>query len=126
MIFIVLVVPMRTITYEPKSIFLCPISTFGLPSTIVDGLKVLDTPSLDGNLLSKSTTNYISDLVIRSVYILNGIAWHVAILRSLIVNIDRSIIKIRSFFAYMCSKPGSEDVSNALMLNALSPLFFLS
>ena len=80
---------MWTIEYETKDTLLCPISTFVIPYTIFDGLKVSDTPSLDGNLLIKTTDPSISDLVIRLVYLLNGITWHVALARYLIVHIDR-------------------------------------
>ena len=63
---------MYPITYEPKAIIFCPISTFGLPSIIVDGINVSYTPYLDGFFFSKSTTPYIIDIFIRLVYILNG------------------------------------------------------
>lgn len=48
--------------------------TFGLLYTVFDGLKVSNTPSLNGNLFSKSTNHSISELVIILVYILDGIA----------------------------------------------------
>ena len=108
-------------SYMKQNIYIfCPISTFGLLFTIVDRLKVSDTPYLDGNLFSKSTTPSISYLFIRLVYLLNVISWHVALARSLIVHIDRSIISTCSLFVYMCSKPGSKDISNYFMLNSLS------
>ena len=91
-IFIVLVVPLWTITLEPKTIFFCTIFTFVLPSTIVYRLKVSDTPSLDRNLLSKSITTSIIDIVTRLMYLLNGTAWNVALEHSLIVHNDHSII----------------------------------
>ena len=75
---------MRDIVYEPKAIFFYPIFTFGISSTIVDGIKVLDTPSLYGNLLGKSNILSMIDLVIRRVYLLNSIVLHVALARSLI------------------------------------------
>ena len=88
LILIVFVVPMWTIMYEPRYIFLYTISTFGPPYTIFDELKVSYTQSLDGNLFSKSNTTYISDIVIRLAYLLNSTAWHVALERFLIVNIE--------------------------------------
>ena len=88
-ILIVFVVTMQTVSYAPKATFFCPISTFGLPYTIVDGLKVSDPTYLDRILFSKSTTTYISYLVIIILYILNGTAWHVDLARSLIVHIER-------------------------------------
>ena len=103
----------------------CPISTFGIPSTIVYGVKVSDTLSLYGNLISKSTPPSISDLVIRRVYFLNGNAWCVPLAFSFIIHIDCSIISSCSCFAYMCSKPGGKDVSNVLMLNSFSPWYFV-
>ena len=119
LIFIVFIAPMWTIRYEP--IFLKRnISIFGIPATIFDVLKVSDTTSFDGNLSRKYTTPYIGYLLIIIVYIFNVTAFNVDLARSLIVHIDHSSIAIFPFFAYMCSKPGSTDVSNVLMLNLLS------
>ena len=83
---------MLTISYETKAVYFYPISTIGLPSTTVDGLKVSETLSLDGKLLRKSNNSYISDLVNRHVYLLNGIEWHIALALSFIIHIYRSII----------------------------------
>ena len=84
LLIIVFVVPIWTIAYEPKAIFFYPISTFGVPSTIFDGLKILDTPYLYGNLFRKSTNPYIGDVVIILLYTFNVNAWHVDLVRSLI------------------------------------------
>ena len=88
---------MLTIPYTPKAIIIFPISTFGIPFTIVDGLKVTDNPSLDGNLLSKSTTTYISDLVIRVVYILNGTVYSFSLPCSLIYILTVQLFQHVSF-----------------------------
>ena len=106
-----------------KLYFFCSVSTFGLLSTIYDGLKLSDTLYFDDKLISKLNITSISDLVVRLLYILNGIDWHVALARSLIVHIGRSIIPTHSSFAYTFSKPGSKDVSNVLMLNSLFPWY---
>ena len=74
---------------------------FGIPYTIVYGLKKSDIQSLDRNLFSKSTTSSISDTVIIIVYFLNGNVWHVAPARSLIVHIDLSIIPTCFFCVYV-------------------------
>ena len=66
---------MLTIAYEPNAIFLCPISTFDITSNIFGGLKVSDTPSLDGILPMDSTTHYISDIVIIPVYLFSSTEW---------------------------------------------------
>ena len=95
-----------------KGYLLCLISTFGIPFTIFDVLKVSNTPSLYGNLFRKSTPTYSSDPSIRLLYILNCTAWYVTILRSLIVHIESSIISTCSFLAYMCSKAFSNDIFN--------------
>ena len=85
-----------------KLYIFCSLSNFGINSTIIDGVKVSDTLSLDRNLFSKSTTNSTSDIIIILVYVLNSTACHVALESSLIVHIDPSIIPNCSFFAYMC------------------------
>ena len=112
---------MWTIAYEPKAIFLCPIFTFGLPYTIVDGIKFLDTPPLNGNLFSKSTTPSIGYLLIILVYLCNGFVRRITLAHSLILHIYFSIIPTCSLFAYICIKPGSNYVHNVLMLKFLSP-----
>ena len=121
MLIIVLVVPMRNITYELKAIFICPIYTFGITSTIVDGLKVPETPSFDGNLFRNYTTPSISDIVIIIIHILNLTVWYIDISCPLIVNIDRSIIPKCSLFEYMCIKALCKDVSIFFLLKPLSP-----
>ena len=85
-----------------KRYLCCTISTSGIPSTIVDGLNLLDTQSLYGKLFSKYNTPSIIDRVIRPVYILNYVVCHVTIARSLIVHIDRSIIPTGSFL-HICA-----------------------
>ena len=92
---------MWTITYETKAIFFCTISTFGITSTISDGIKVSDNTYFYGNLFSRSTYPSISDIIIRFLYLLNGTAWHFDIEHSLILHIDRSIIP-KCWFFHIC------------------------
>ena len=80
-----------------KLYIFCSLSNFGINSTIIDGVKVSDTLSLDGKLFRKFTHLSISDLFVRLVYLLNGTAWYFALSHSLIVKIDRSIIPTCSF-----------------------------
>ena len=71
------------------------ISTFDIPSTIVDELKLSDTPYFYGNMFRKSTNPSISDIDIVLVNLFNGTSWHDDLARSLIVYIYHSMIPIR-------------------------------
>ena len=65
---------------------------------------------MDGKLFRHSTDISIIDVVVRLVYLLNSNAWYDAFSRSLVVHLDSSIIPTCSFFSYMFSKSGIEDV----------------
>ena len=66
-LFMVLSVPVYTMAYDPKTIRWWLKSGFGLPSIMLDGLMVSETPFLLGNALSHFVTDAIKPCIINLV-----------------------------------------------------------
>ena len=76
---------------------------------IAAGIRSLDISFLDGNMFSKVTISWTSDIFINFVIFLHVMEWNPYITRFLIVRMDRLISPMCSFAAHVCRYAGDKN-----------------